>query len=343
MEKCIKDIEYTNNNYKHVSKKLLITGASGFVGYHLIQTALHEGYEVYAGVRNSSSIEHLQHLPIKYTTLAFGSVDDLKKNIEENKYNYIIHAAGTTKAKSEQEYNEINALYTTNLANAAASFDLKKFAFISSLAALGPTYYRDKNPINETYLPKPVTSYGRSKLLAERWISNIKNLPLIILRPTAVYGPREKDILVMLKALNKGFEPYIGRRNQYLSFVYVKDLANIAIRSLSSPSNRDIYNISDGKAYDRYELANIAKQLLSKKTVKIHVPTSIVKIIADVIEAASGNSAPLLNREKLNELTAENWSCSIAKARHHLQYEPKYDLQSGLEETLNWYQEHNWL
>ncbi len=326
-----------------MNKRLLITGASGFVGYHLVQQALQAGYEVFAGVRSSSKIGHLQDLPVKYTTLDFGSVDSLKKNIEENAYDYIIHAAGITKAKTEQEYNEANAVYSLNLATAAASFPLKKFIFISSLAALGPTFYTDENPISETHLPNPVTNYGRSKLLAERWLSNIQNLPLIILRPTAVYGPREKDILVMFKTLNKGFEPYIGRRHQYLSFVYVKDLADIAIHALSSTSDRNIYNISDGNAYDRYALADITKQMLSKKTVKFHVPMGIVRLIADVLEKVSKNSTPALNKEKLNELAAENWSCNIEKARRELQFSPRYNLQSGLEETLNWYKQNNWL
>lgn len=325
--------------------KVLITGASGFIGYHFIEALLEQGYEVHAAVRPSSDVAHLSNFDLTYINLDFSSVDAIRKDLELYQYNYIVHAAGTTKAASESIYNTVNAGYTLNLANAASTADipLKKFVFISSLAAIGPRYYEDPMPIREISITNPVTAYGKSKLLAETQLKDV-DLPLITLRPTAVYGPREKDIFIMFKTLNKGFEPYIGRKKQLLSFVYVKDLAQAVILAMQSTLVNKSYNISDGKAYSKYALADITKKLLHKKTFKVHVPLPVVELIAASLEKMSGkNGMPALNKEKLQELTAENWICSIESITNDLGYSPEYDLEKGLEETVQWYKENKWL
>ncbi|HTN16356.1 MAG TPA: NAD(P)-dependent oxidoreductase [Chitinophagaceae bacterium] len=324
--------------------RVLITGASGFVGFHLTEAAIQAGLEVFACVRASSVTDQLKEMDIRFTSIDFSDKEAIRKNFEENRYDYVIHAAGLTRAKSVEEYTEVNARYTLNLGEVATTFPLKKFVFLSSLAAIGPIQYDSEFAINEANLPQPVTEYGRSKLLAERWIANIKGLPLIILRPTAVYGPREKDIYIMFKTLNNGLEPYIGRTNQWLSFVYVKDLAAITIKALVANTERNIYVISDGKAYDRYALASLSKKILAKRTLRFHVPMGLVRLIAGTLETfATGSKPPTLSKEKLNELAAENWSCNIEKAKEELGYEPKYDLEAGLQETLSWYRENKWL
>lgn len=325
--------------------KVLVTGASGFIGYHLIDGLLQEGYEVFAAVRPSSDITQLKSFHLGYTNIDFTSVEAIKRDLEEKQYNYIVHAAGTTKAATEAEYNDINAGYTQNLAKAAAAanIQLKKFVFISSLAALGPRYYEDPVPIKEISLPLPITRYGKSKLLAEDHLKEIQ-LPLITLRPTAVYGPREKDIFLMFKTLSKGFEPYIGRKKQILTFVYVTDLVKAVILAMQSDLVNKTYNLSDGKTYSRYALADITKKVLGKRTFKMHVPLPIVKVIAGTLEKMAGDKkVPALNVEKLQELTAENWNCSIENITKELGFDPVYDLEKGLTETLHWYKNNNWL
>lgn len=327
-----------------MKERILITGASGFVGYHLIEAALRQNLEVFAAVRRSSQIEHLKHLDIQYTTPDFTSVEALQKEIEEKKYSYIIHAAGSTRALNEAAYNLVNVTYTTNLASAAANAGVKKFLFISSMAALGPAQ-NGQAIITESQVPKPVTTYGRSKMVAESHLHTFEmaGLPLVVLRPTAVYGPRDKDIFIILKTFTKGFEPYIGNSPQQLSFVYVADLARAAVQ-LALSNAVGSYNISDGNAYDRYALANITKKLLQQKTLKVHLPVLLVKGIAALLETFScKGSTPALNREKLAELTAANWNCSIEKLRNAIGFEPEYDLEKGLNEALEWYKKERWL
>lgn len=329
-----------------MSKKVLITGASGFVGYHLIVTAIENGLEVFAAVRPNSNVSHLKDLNVNYVNLNFNAVDELKAELEEKQYAYIIHAAGTTKAKTLQEYNKVNAEFSRNLALAASlvSYKLEKFVFVSSLAAIGPI--TDFNAaINDDTIAQPITFYGLSKKLAEEYLNKIENLPLVTVRPTAVYGPREKDIFILFKTINQGLEPYIGRFNQTLSFIYVKDLAEIIIRFLTSDVVHKTYNISDGLAYDRYALANGLKKVLQKKTLKMHIPLGIIKSLAglmDTIYARSGKT-PTLNKEKIKELTAPNWACNIENLKKDLRFEPHYNLERGLAETVKWYKANNWL
>jgi UDP-glucose 4-epimerase len=325
--------------------RVLITGASGFIGYHLINEAIANNLEVYAAVRKSSKTDHLKGFDIKYTYPDFTDAAALKKDLIKNNYNYIIHAAGVTTARSQKEYNDINAGYTHNLASATveSGIKLKKFVLISSLAALGPLNDPDGIILEQT-TPHPVTAYGRSKLLAEESLREFSSLNYTILRPTGVYGPRDRDIFIFFKQVARGLEPYIGRIDQKFSFLYVTDLARATISALSN-GDGETYNLSDGKFYDRYQLAKNIKESLNLKTVKFHLPVNFVKSIAYLSQKYSSlsNRAATLNVEKLNELMAVNWFCDIEKAKTGIGFHPEHDLQAGVAETVKWYKSNNWL
>lgn len=328
-----------------MKERVLITGASGFVGYHLIEEALQNNLEVFIAIRKSSKIDHLKNFDIQYIYPEFNNPEALKQLLAEIKPNYIIHAAGVTSARSEGEYNRINATYTYNLAKAAqeACPELKKFVLVGSLAAVGPLNTLS-GLITEATTPKPVTAYGRSKLLAEQKLKTVTGLNYTILRPTAVYGPRDTGIFIFFKQVVKGIEPYIGNIQQKLSFIYVKDLAKASIKALYGGNNQT-FNLSDGNFYSRYELGNITKDELKLKPLKFHLPVNFVKIIAAIAEKVSSlsNKAAILNIEKLNELTATNWHCDIEAAKSDLGFYPSYNLQAGMTETLKWYKAHKWL
>jgi len=329
-----------------MKKKVLITGASGFVGYHLIATAIKSDLDVYAAVRPSSDISHLNKFDIQYINLDFSDTAMIQKDIEDKKYNYIIHAAGITKAKTAEEYNKVNAEYTKNLALATvqSGVQLEKFVFVSSLAAIGPLSDLSSQ-IQVGSKPNPVTNYGSSKLLAEQYLLEIKGLPIVTIRPTAVYGPRERDIFILMQTINKGLELHIGKFKQHLSFIYVKDLAKIIVKALFSTVTNRSYNVSDGNVYDRYLLADGIKKSLQIKTFKLHLPVLAVAGLASFMELLFKRSknVPALNKEKMNELTAINWSCNIDSAVNDLGYRPEFNLEEGLVETISWYKNNNWL
>ncbi|WP_185113467.1 NAD-dependent epimerase/dehydratase family protein [Chryseobacterium sp. CCH4-E10] len=326
-----------------MKKRILITGANGFVGYHLLEAAIKEGLEVYAGVRGGSDISHLSNIDVHFSYLNYSDVDSLKSDFESKKYDFIIHAAGITKATDYAIYERINADYTWNIARAARSIDLQKIIFISSLAALGPTVYGKDYVLMPDTDPKPITGYGRSKLLAEQYLKSFSELSWIILRPTAVYGPREKDILMLIKTINKGIEIYLGNNHQTLSFVHVQDLANVAIQVCFADKVRECYNISDGNRYDTQKLSEIIKKELKKKTIKITIPISILRLLAGIIERFGRGKTSILNNDKLSELIAENWNCSIEKAKQEISFNPQYNLDKGMKNTIEWYKINKWI
>ncbi|GAB3274145.1 NAD(P)-dependent oxidoreductase [Larkinella harenae] len=331
-----------------MNKRVLITGANGFIGYHLVEAAKKAGMEVHAAVRKSSDVTQLKGLNPTLVYPDFRSKESLLTLLEEGQYTHIIHAAGATRAKDEKTYNEINAEYTLRLAQAArmVSVPPKRFVFMSSLAALGPLSYTEEQPITETTLPIPLTSYGKSKLLAEKYLADVTDLPITIIRPTAVYGPREKDLFILFKTLSKGLDLYIGRRPQRLSFVYVKDLVRVTLTALEQNHTENrVYNISDGESYSRYALADLFRKVSGARSFRFHLPVGLMKLVASILDVGYkfSRTTPVLNPEKLRELTAPNWICSIEAARRDLNYRPDYDLKLGLDETLRWYRANRWL
>lgn len=330
-----------------MKRKILITGASGFVGFHLVSAAFEVGYEVHAAVRQSSQITDIIPFVEKFVYPDFNQVSSLATLFTSEKYDYVIHAAAMTKAKSETEMMNANVSVTERLLEAA--FQTRqppgRFVFVSSLAAIGPVAYLDE-PITETTPYNPVTMYGRSKREAEKMIRmKFAQKPVSIIRPTAVYGPREKDLFILFNTMNKGLDAYVGRAPQKLSFVYVKDLVDVLLKACVSPQEGlAIFNISDGRIYSRYEMAEIFKKTFRKKLIRIHVPYTIVKTVAQTSQWLYRKSSrtPVIYPERLRELTAENWGCDITHAEQWLGYRPQYDLNSGLADSLLWYKKNNW-
>lgn len=329
-----------------MKKRILITGATGFVGFHLIEAALSNGLEVFANVRKTSQTGHLQGLAISFVKLDFESIYQMTRHIEEYKYDYVIHAAAVTKAENLDQYNKYNAAYTRNLAIAVtqATHQVEKFVFVSSLAALGPLKEVGYQ-LSDNGASNPVTYYGKSKALAETYLQNIEKLPWLVFRPTAVYGPREREILMVIKAINRGVEVYMGDKEQQLSFVYVKDLAQIIVSSLQSAMVNKSYNVSDGQVYSRSAFSEHARAIMQKKTFKVQVPLPLIKGVAWSLEKGYKllRKIPTLNIDKVNELTGINWSCDIKNIKNDLGFSPRYQLQQGLEETIKWYQLNKWL
>lgn len=325
-----------------MSKKVLVTGGSGFLAFHAMEEARRQHYEVVAAIRPSSDTSHLKEAGISFVYLDYANQQSMEKLLKEQAIDYIIHTAGTTKAKNQALYNQVNAGFTENLARAAMACGCKKFLFVSSLAVMGPSVNGEK--INEDREPRPITSYGRSKWLAEQKLMAIQGLPFIALRPTAVYGPREKDLYILFKTINRGLEPYIGTNPQQLSFVYVKDLAKLMVNALQSKEVGKAYLVSDGEAYDRLKLAAEVKLALKKKTIRFSLPVLVVKFLATLLETTAGFSGktPALNKEKIKELTA-TWVCDIDLARKELGFDPTYKLENGIKETMDWYKKNRWL
>lgn len=331
-----------------MKKKILITGSNGFIGSFLVEEALARDYEVHAGVRNSSNTQYLTDKKINFFELDFSDPAGLQKKIEEAPpFDYVIHNAGLTTANKKQDYYTVNYRYTQNFIDALIQGNRipEKFIYMSSLAAYGPGDDESQTMVKLSDTPNPVTSYGKSKLKAEKYIYKQKNFPYLIFRPTAVYGPREKDLFVFFKLINKNFELYIGRKKQHLTFIHVKDLVKAIFQGIETNVVNKSYFVSDGNVYNGKILGLIIKTHLGKKTVQLSVPTGIVRSIAFLLEFfyALAGKLPLLNLEKIRELESTNWQCEVKPLQDDLSFKADYDLNNGIYGTIDWYKNANWI
>ncbi len=333
-------------------KKVLITGASGFVGSFMVEEALKRGYQPVAGIRETSSKKYLTDERIQFLYLNLHDKEQLKQQLiaytqQNGSFDFIIHNAGVTKAKHIEDFMRVNYECTKNFIDAIIETKIipKKYVQISSLAALGPGNPITLEPIKSTDIPHPNTEYGRSKLKGEQYLTSSTTLPWIVFRPTGIYGPRETDYFVLIKTINGGLEPYMGFKTQHLTFIYVKDLVRTVFDTLESNLVHKAYIISDGKEYTSEEYSAIIKKHLHKKTLRIRVPLIIVKIISTVLEFFYGwfGKTPLLNKDKYNILSTMNWRCEIEPLQQELNFTAQYDLDRGVKESIDWYKENKWI
>jgi len=329
-------------------QKILITGASGFVGSFLVEEALERGLEVYAGVRKTSSRKYLQDDRINIFELDFGNLSDLRDRLRQVNFDYVIHNAGVVTVNDKQDFFTYNTDLTINFSSILQEVQplLKKFIYISSAAAYGPADNQVGEVVKEADTPKPIDTYGHSKLKAEKWLKSQPNFPYLIFRPTGVYGPRETEIFTFFKAFNQGLEGHIGRSPQKMAFIYVKDLVKVVLDGTLSEKVQKGYFVSDGNSYPTQDLGKYAAKILNKKPlIKINIPIGVVKVVAAIGEGVGKltGTMPPLNLEKVKTLKAKNWQVDIVPLQNDFNFAPAYDLEKGLAETLTWYKEHNWL
>ena len=335
-----------------MKKKVLITGASGFIGSFLVEEALQQGYEVYAGIRKSSSRQFLQQKELNFLELDFSCPATLLQQLnsfakENGSFDYLIHNAGITQAARPQDFHTVNFHYTQYLAEAvkASEMPLQKFVLISSLATYGPGDAEAMRPIDISDECRPISDYAISKLKAAQHLVS-SGLPYLNIHPTGVYGPRDKGFFQFIKLVNRGLEPYIGRHRQCLSLIYVKDLAHAVVSLLSASAVNCSYLLSDGNIYGQEDIGTEAKAILKKKTWKIRLPLKAVQASVSGIDRVSQvvfKRLPFINRQKLDEISSANWLCNSEAIWQQLNQQPRYNLQQGIAETIQWYKENNWL
>lgn len=332
--------------------KVLITGANGFIGSFLVEEALAQGFEVFAGVRKTSNRCFLKDDRIKFIELDLllqGTLETEFRSFanEHGGFDYVIHNAGVTHAPATKDFRTINYESTCNLVNAlhASKMPLKKFIFISSLAARGPGDGKTFEAINVSDKPHPISSYGKSKLMAEQYVRSVSTFPYCIFNPTAVYGPRDKDFLALMKMISCGFEFYIGRDHQVLSLIYVKDLVRAVVLAIKSEKKNCTYLISDGINYDKECIGSAIRSTLRKKAVKVKLPSWPILALVAVAEVIMSlfDKRPFLNVEKIREMTSANWKCHSDEIWRDLNTSPEFSLQRGIEETLAFYKQNGWM
>jgi len=326
-------------------QKALVTGATGFVGSHLVEGLVERGYRVRCLVRKSSNLRWLSDLRVEY---AYGDIadQDSLRGVVENA-DLVFHSAGLTKAKNREEYFRANAEGTRNLVQACQGQNpgLKRFVYVSSQAAVGPG--SDEKPLDENAPCRPITDYGESKLEGEKIVLQYSSkLPITIVRPPAVYGPRDADVLGFFKVASKGFRVSFGKGESFLSLVYVKDLVEGIIRGAENPKSLgQTYFIADERVYSWREAFDIMAEVLEKRTIPLRTPKRVVLFLALISESFSGlfGRSATFNTQKAREITQRYWGLDVSKARAELEFSAKYDLKRGAAETVKWYRDEGWL
>ena len=330
--------------------KILVTGASGFIGSFIVEEALKRGFETWAAVRKSSSRAFLQDARIHFIELNFASEEQLKEQLRDHQFDYVVHAAGVTKCLHKEDFFRINTEGTKNLVRAlmALKMPLRRFVYISSLSIMGAI--REEQPyteIRESDEAKPNTAYGLSKLEAEQWLDTVsEKFPYVILRPTGVYGPRERDYFMIAKSIKSHTDFAVGFKQQDITFVYVTDVVQAVFLALEKGQTGRRYFLSDGEVYQSSTFSDLIHLELGKPWwIRITAPLWLLRIITfcgEYIAHLTGK-VTALNNDKYNIMRQRNWRCDIEPARKELGYEPQVKLEEGVRRSVQWYKENGWL
>lgn len=333
-------------------KKVLVVGAGGFAGGFIVEEGLSRGYEVYAGVRESTSRRYLKDERLKFTVFDFDNPETLEDALEKaipegEKWDWIVYNLGATKAISFSDFSRINYDYLRSFIEALKKTGKvpEKFLLMSSLSVHGPRHEKDGEKFKETDIPQPNTRYGASKLKAEMLLS-MDNIPYIIFRPTGIYGPRDKDYFLMLKTISKGFDFSAGYKKQLLTFIYVEDLARAVFDALEKAPVNQTYLISEEVAYTQKEFRKIASEAIGKKhVISLPMPLWAVKGVSAVAEkwGVARMKPSTLNSDKYNIMRQRNWDVDVSKAKKDFGFSPKVSLKDGIKNAVEWYRKENWL
>ena len=325
--------------------KSLVTGGTGFIGGHLVKRLLEMGQEVRCLVRDPSRAAVLEHLGAEIIT---GSTNNgLNWEPVLDGVNEVYHLAGVTRAKSNLEYYIGNQAGTRQLVEACRKYGsgLRRFLHVSSLAAVGPS--EGKRPLSEDEPFHPVSHYGRSKMMGELEVLKIKDeIPITILRPSIVFGPRERDMFEYFRMIKGGVYPLVGFGTQWVNLLHSDDLIDGIIRaSKSERAVGETYFVGSERQYTSQEIGETIAKVVGRQPIRIHIPTEFV-IVCGAVSGAMGRiigRAMFFNLQKAREVTQSAWTCSVAKATEHFGFHQTLPLEESFRKTYSWYVEHGWM
>lgn len=336
--------------------RILVTGASGFIGSFIVEEGLRRGHEVWAGMRRSSSRQYLTDERTRFAELDLGNHERLRTQLAALKqemnggWDYVVHAAGATKSSKREGFFRTNTEGTRNLVEALRAEGMlpRRFVFVSSLSIFGAIREQQPySPILPTDTPKPNTAYGESKLAAEKYLQQQTDLDYVILRPTGVYGPRERDYFLMAKSIKQHIDFAVGYKKQDITFVYVRDVVQAVYLAMEREGvSGKAFFLSDGEVYNSRTFSDLLQHAMGDPWVlHIKAPLWFLRAICAVSGcfASCMGKTTTLNLDKYHILAQRNWQCEIESTRQLLGYKPEWPLDRGVEETVEWYKKEGWL
>jgi dihydroflavonol-4-reductase len=322
--------------------KVFVTGGTGFIGSHLVDALIsRETEEIRCMVRSDE-----KWLTGKSVSKVKGDLHDLVALREGLKdIDVLFHLAALVKAPKKEILYRTNVEATENLIRMAQRVGVKKIVVLSSLAATGPSFNR---PVNESDPLMPVSMYGESKKKMEEMIHSIAQPTdsITILRPPAVFGPREEQIHAFFKICAKGFCPIIGDgESNPISMVHVTDvIQGLLLASEQKDAGVKTYFVSSEEVYTWNRIKDATAVALNRKLYPIYVKSGIVKGLGTMMESLGSliGQYPVMNKDKAMEMTHQ-WTCSVEAIQKDLGYKQSISLEDGILDTVQWYKKHNWL
>jgi len=329
---------------------VLVTGGAGFIGSHVVDALLSRGARVRALVRPSTNRRFLDPERVEFHD---GDVADPSDAGYERVVRALrgcaalYHVAGVVTSARKENYARVNVDGSARIARAAADAGVRRVILVSSQAAAGPN--RSAAPRSETDVEEPMTAYGRSKLEGERamrTVADTSGMDLVIVRPPAVYGPRDRAFLGLFKLIRLGIVPlHAAARSQRISIVHAADLARGIVLAAEHAPARAIYFLTDGEPHTGIEIAQAVALALGKRPAFVTIPRAALGAVAwgaEIGERLTGRAATV-TRERLRQWMVPYWTISDARARAEIGYAPGRDLISGMAETAAWYRRARWL
>lgn len=331
------------NKDKIEGKRLLVTGAGGFIGGFIAAEGLRRGMDVTVAIRATTSRRYLTDSRLHFLVLDYDNRASMEEAIKgEQPWDYIIYNLGATKAVNYLDFKRINYEYLRTFCEVLKATDHvpERLLYMSSLSALGAGDEKGYSPITNDMRPHPDTRYGQSKIMAEQYLEHFAGIPYIIFRPTGVYGPHEKDYLMMVKSIDHHFDFGVGYRKQMLTFIYVDDLVEAMFDALASGVKNKKYIISEDRAYTQKEFRDIvAQELGGKWVIPIKVPIWGLWVVSAVAEKIGKMrlKTSTLNLDKFKIMRQRNWTADISDAVADFGFAPKVDLREGIRRTVEAY------
>jgi len=323
----------------------VVTGASGFVGSHLVDRLIAEGHQVKCILRKSSSTRWLDGKPVEIYNCGLFDKEALSNILKDA--DYLFHIAGVVKSKSDEGYYKGNVETTKTLLDVLCEVNtnIKRVVITSSLTACGPSL----NDIicNEDTPEHPITTYGKSKLAQELLAKKyMDKLPITIIRPPAVFGPRDTEIYLVFKTYKMGLMTLVGFNKKELSLVYVDDLVNgIFISAISEKSIGQIYFIAAEEINTWPQVSSFIAKAFGKKALNIRFPHWLVYVVASFAQffAMFSSQPATFNLEKARDFVQKSWTCDVTKAKKDLNYAQSISIEKAMINTIDWYKKMKWL
>jgi nucleoside-diphosphate-sugar epimerase len=318
-------------------ERVLVTGATGFVGSHVAQAFVEAGYEVRCGLRASSDPRWISDLAVELVPLDLARPKDPPQAVQN--VDVIVHAAGITKARRTSDYHQVNVEGTRRLAAAAAGAGVRRFVLISSLAARGPdTLAKDGRDL-------PASAYGRSKLEAEEDLHVFsERMEIVVLRPAAVYGPRDTDLLPLFKMARSGWL-FVPSGLNFLQPVYATDVAQAALAATRRPASFGPFPVAEASRYTWQNVADRLEQALGRSVCVIRLPAVAFRSAGRAAEwrAKLRRAVPIFDERRALDLAVHTWTCDPSSAERTLGWRAEVQLSEGLDRTARWYRQVRWI